>query len=389
LIETLNRIIGSTMKETMRVKLAGFALKRPVDRIGAHILILGAMVLTPQSGPFAAFAIEGPNAQSSNAEPAAEPKPPAMDGLWPTPTMQRLTLRRWAHEVGERYELDDRQREEVEKSVVERWSKFLTEHRAELQPLLNEYLELHLELEPPDGELVKEWANRALPTFQKVRDQIVQGTSDIRKVLTPLQRAKFEVEALAMTGGLATAEMKIRGWQEGRYEREDFWFPTRAERRKRREEEKAAQEKKEKTPDSESAESRNAASPPEPEDQIALELKGWDEFVAQFIKEYSLDDSQRVTAMSCLSEMKQRAQAYRDKYRYELESLEQEISRPKPGDFDAAPLEARIRKLYSPVDEMFAELKNRLEPIPTTTQRQAAKNKEAATSSIPGRTNDR
>jgi len=273
-------------------------------------------------------------------------------------------LLRWAEETCAEYDLDDPQRAKVRDDLVEQWSGFLTENRSVLQPLANEFIEMRMTLEPPSKERVHAWAERALPVFEKTRDQIRESHDEFRKVMRPMQRAKFEVDALQMSAGLAIAEQKLKEWKQGEFDKDVFWEPLPAERRARREERR----RRRTGPDPTAV----AESPKTPVDQIAVELDSWEKYVADFVQLFHLDEGQRTAALSCLSELKERAIAHRERRRDEIARLEYRIQN------NTATLEAplddlkkQLRELYGPIDDMFKELQTRLEQIPTAEQRAA------------------
>jgi len=284
----------------------------------------------------------------------AEAKP--LEGLWPSPKLMDLMLARWGEDISQQFQLDDDQRTKVKEGVKNRWSGFLTEHRSEIQPIINEFIEMRMELTPPSKDRVKEWADRAMPVFDMFRSQLSGGEAEFREILNPLQRAKFEVEALKFGAGLKMAEHKLKKWRDGDFEADDFWEPTRTERRKRRME----------------RETKEKPAEPAPEDQIAIELKAWDKFAEEFIGKYQLDEGQKAAATSCLSELKERALAHRDARREDIAKLEGRIKNHAGAPEDLAAIKKQLADLYGPIDEMFQELKRRLEQIPTASQRATA-----------------
>ena len=316
--------------------------------------------------------------------PAAE-----MQGLWPTNRLIELMLRRWADEVKHEYDLDEEQAVSVEKRLVERWGGFLEHNRSTIQPLANEFIELRMDLTPPDKERVMAWAERVLPVLDLFRDQINEGANEFREILTPIQKAKFENDIMKLGAGIQIAKAKVKTWTKGDFDERDFWEPTRSERRKRRAERE--KERAERDAAAESAESR-------PADQIGDEVRTWRAYVEEFVATYDLDDGQKGAARSILTELSDRALAHRDRNRREIDKLERKIAAhaeradvPYTGSSDGAtslaPLEAQLVKLYGPIDRMFEELETRLDAIPTQAQRQrvekAASNPDDGDSNAP------
>jgi len=308
--------------------------------------------------------------EASSVPPDTPTDAAPAEGLWPSPNLLNLMLLRWAEEACEEYDLDGEQRAKVRKATVKRFESFLTENRSQIQPLANEFIEMRMTLEPPSKERVRAWADRALPVFEKSRDQIRESNDEFRKVLRPMQRAKFEVDALQLSAGMAIAEQKLKGWKEGEVDKDVFWEPLPAERRQRREERRRR---------AEGAQNIEAASPKAPADQIVAELDRWEKYVADFVQMFNLNEGQRTTALSCLSELKERAIAHRDRRREDIARLEYRIEHNAATDTPRDDLKKQLNELYGPIDDMFKELQTRLDQIPTALQRAAVTTRQEPT----------
>lgn len=319
------------------------------------------------------------SAESGEAEQAAQAPPPSREwevepprrdtsgGLWPTAKLMNLMLDRWGDQIGETYQLNDDQRTRVREQVRERWGLFLQENRESIEPLVMEFLELRMEMLPPDKEAVQSWANRTLPVFEQMRAQIRGTNSDLRKILTPGQRVRFEADALKFAAGMQFAEQEIKQWASGEFDPRRFWEPpasAREDRKRRFEERRARRERFRRE-----GEEREAASttPSPPEDQVEIELGLWDKHAAEFIEKYSLDEGQKSTIQSILAEMKERATAHRDRHRTEIAELETRIQQGG-GDGDREAIKQKLTELYGPIDDMFAELQRRMQAVPTREQ---------------------
>jgi hypothetical protein len=287
---------------------------------------------------------------------AASPSAP-LGGFWPTENMTRSVLARWVDESAVELDLSEDQRAQILENALNRWPKFLEENRAQLQPLLNEWIEMRLAMEPPSKEQVQGWSERALPVWQRIRGQFNEGIEEVREVLNPLQRAKFESEVLQFNTGLNVAEAKIKQWHRGEFREREFWDPPPSVRERRREARKA-EERGEQT----EAEAQRV-------DQVAEELKSWDRYTEQFIRIYELDEGQKSTARSCLKELKDRAVAYRDHNIDRINKLEDRIARSDGSKEELKEIEKLLVEIYGPIDDMFKELQARLEGIPTSAQR--------------------
>lgn len=283
------------------------------------------------------------------------------DGLWPSEKLTRLMLARWAADTGDRYGLDEDQTRSLGQTMGDRWMTYLKKNRSQIQPAANEFIEMRMELEAPSKERVMAWAKKAMPIFKSFRNLLVQSTGDVRKVLKPTQRAKFELEALQFGVGLGMAEAKLKQWVKGEFEPREFWEPTRAEYRRQRAERMA---KTDEDSDGEAEEVEQG-----PPDQIAAELEAWEKYVEGYMDMYGFDDGQQSAARSCLEELTERAIAHRNRYRDRINRLEGRIANHSGSEKELAEIKQHLVELYGPIDTMFNELKKRLQSIPTTEQR--------------------
>ncbi len=146
---------------------------------------------------------------------------------------------------------------------------------------------------------------------------------------------------------------------------DSVWQPTgRARERNKKNNNDAA---------SESANATDAAARPNARrpDKIVEELSIWEAYADRFITLYQLDEAQRATALSCLYELTARAHSHRKRYRKKIAELEYRINSGfEPNEQEE--MIASLKNLYGPIDKMFTELKDRLNGIPTTAQKDGA-----------------
>ncbi len=285
-----------------------------------------------------------------------------LEGIWPTPKLMNSLLLRWANKIGDQYELDTAQRKQLREAVLKRWPSFLQDNRSRIQPLINQFLEMRMALETPPKENVQDWAKRALPVLGDITQQITAGADDVRSFLTPDQRIVYDADRLKLSIGMKLARAKVQAWEKGEYQPNDFWQPLRSIRQ---------------SSDDDTTHAPTPATLSTPEndkkpmlDQISMELSGWDEFVANFIKQYSLNESQQDAARSVLAEMKRRALAHRDRHREEINMLEASIRHNSGSEQELLAIKKKLVTLYGPIDIMFETLRTRLRAIPTQNQLQ-------------------
>jgi hypothetical protein len=204
--------------------------------------------------------------------------------------------------------------------------------------------------------------------FEKVRGQIQQSHNEFRELLRPMQRAKFEIDVLKMSAGLGIAEQKLQQWKRGEFASDDFWEPLPADRQRRREERRRRRAEADARQESDSRSSAVA----KPADQIEAELLAWEKYVEVVIRMFHFDEGQRSAALSCLAELKERALAHRDRRREDITRLEHRLENHTGSSDKLADLKRQLTELYGPIDDMFQELKARLDQLPTGEQRASA-----------------
>ncbi len=351
--------IGLRRRSSANLKGAAGMGSRRILRFGIRLLAFLAPVVV------AAMPIRGDEGKPGEA---------SAEGFWPSPKLLDSVLSRWADEVAAEYSLDDAQRGEIQKELVEPWAKFLGEHREELRPLLNEFIEMRLDLEAPTNERVRGWAKRAAPALARIDERMEQTSAAFRRVLKPDQLKKYSANTMQFPEVMKSLESRLNAWQRGEFREEELWDPprrVRSERRRRPGPLKASES------GNGSALPSTSASPPA-EDQIALELDRWEIHVKEFIVRFNLDGGQRTAALSCLSELRERAADHRRTRSPQIDRLEERIRANKGSDAELGEIRTQLVDLYGPIDDLFAELCRRLDSIPTEAQRQQAAGKKSA-----------
>lgn len=280
--------------------------------------------------------------------------------------MTRNLLRRWAQQIEHEYDLRPDQFHQVEKHLLDRWPTYLNENRGEIQPLLNEYFELRMDVDPPTAEAISDWSSRAMPVFEQMRHHLEVGQQQFRGMLTASQQAKFDKERIKMVAGMSLFEAKLREWSTGKYEVREFWDePPRNRHQKAQEQRDQAQAEAEAAQDA-ALQTQAAVDDGENPKRIAAELTAWERHVAEFCDKYELDRSQRNTANSILREMLLRAETYSRANRQRILAVERIID--GNDGVDQPEFDAEIKAVFGPIDDMFSELDERLLRLPTDAQ---------------------
>ncbi len=337
---------------------------------------------------------------SANAIEAAEsPGRPASTrpttrGPWPTGRMIDVALRRAIRDAARRNNMDPKQTAVLERQVMTRWPRFLKKHRPVLQQLVNEYLEVIIIGKPPSPEQAARWAKAFRPILA-VADEQIEGTHRaVRAVLRPEQVERWDRDHQGYRQGksqLATQIDKLaRGQFDPRQWRTPFPKPGPEDRMPVRpstpspggqsDNGAARADGSARSTDRAASGRRGATGPPRYGSKdlsgrtgvigsggVARPLDAWESYVKQYIKRHGLDAGQTNAAMAILKELKDRGKSYRLKYRAELKRLERAVAAADPA---ARPrFQAQLDQVRRPIDELFGELRSRLDGLLTESQR--------------------
>lgn len=302
------------------------------------------------------------------------------EGFWPTKLMLSRILDRMLDEAADHYSLDEEQTERTREMMHERIPEFMDTNRAELQTLVNQFFEAQMNDEPPDPEMVALWSKRALRMSGRVRDLFDDMTDSMREYLNDDQQTLLDSEHAAFETGFGLMTNKLKVWASGGYDPEVDWTGPGAERRARERDERLAMEAameqaREDTlneavqPD----QTPPAAMPQAASSQPAAEkiTDEWAIYTQEFIERYELNVDQQNKAVGWLRAKQRQRDEYLKRKTDDMDRLDAALKDAKT-DADKQRAQDDIEKLNAPVARMFADLKERLDTLPTRAQRRAA-----------------
>jgi len=299
-------------------------------------------------------------AQDSGATPERATEIPTA-GFWPTPKMMDRIIDRIVDQMIKHYDLDENQIELTRDLIGSRYPEFLTENRAEIQTLLNQYFEALLNDEPPLPEEVAEWAVRVQPMLAEFGEVTHEVTESMREYLGDEQVVMLDAETAAFNAGMTMVQNKMSVWVEGGYDPETEWIH----------------------PPKDRDESEGAAEDAEVEYVEELETEEvepgpvdeWALYTQRFVERYQFNDEQKQKAYAIL----RRQQEARDRYlRRKVDEMTRvtKILSESETEQERQAAQASFERLNAPVDRIFEQLKERLDTLPTRAQRRAAAEKE-------------
>ncbi|MCK6457873.1 MAG: hypothetical protein L6Q92_15245 [Phycisphaerae bacterium] len=309
----------------------------------------------PTDAPTTPPAPASPTAPQSATDAPKKPRTPLTDptnpGVWDADHMMEeavLTLSR-------RYGLNPEQEQYTRVLLVNRTRKFLKQHESDLRQLIKESFDLQMGRVPPTPENYKSWSQRARPVFESAKKEILDGNAEWGTILDENQKRIHRMDLDQMAVSFRTIDGLITKWSGGNFQPTDL-AP--------RPPSSIAQG---------SGDSQHMVSDKPPTVVRAMEDL-WEMYVRKAIETYNFTDAQRNSAFAILQQCRNRAKDYRASRKTEFDTLETQIREATRQGESAARIESMrtaLSELETPIGEIFADLRNRLDQIPTKAQRES------------------
>ena len=274
--------------------------------------------------------------------------------LWPTDKMIEMAC----DQIGRRYNLTPEQDEYTRALMSQRVKRFLGTYEGEIRSLLKEAWTLRLKGDTPTTETATTWAQRAAPIFEAAKKEILEGNQEWREVLNEQQQRIHDGDMRVMDANFRVTAQRLERWRGGGFDESRDWARG-------------------------GFLGAIAGQPPRTTTEPVRRDRGlprvqedyWEQYVRRFIQNYKLDESQTQAAQSILSECKQRAKEYRQGRKEQFEKANtkyREALAVTPRNVESIRQARRqVSELNRPIKELFRELRDRLDGIPTAAQKQA------------------
>jgi len=297
-------------------------------------------------------------------------------------------------EIIRRYNLNDDQASFTKQLMARRVNMLLDKHEKQVRELFREALAMRTAGHPPTAEQIKSWAERALPVYEDAKRHILEGNEEWGQILTPEQKRTHEIDLKMMKLDFAQYEQRLARWSKGGFDAKTDWVtpPSAAARPVRPSGattgpsnpsvQKPAAPVAPPSAGSPSGPIRVGQSEPKPPttapgsvvQQIPFDPEhAWDVWVGDFIKLCRLDEAQTTQARAILKDCRERASRHRDAHRDDYLRVHRRLRELRSGG--AAPevlaeASKELADLDAPINDLFEELKARIEQIPTREQLQ-------------------
>ena len=320
------------------------------------------------------------------------PPPPPPAGIWPTDRMMYLFIDRMTEELGKTYGFDEEQLHQTRELWKDEFPVWLNEHREEIQQLTNEYIEALLDDKPPDPEFVADWAQRVLPLVDEFAERCETVGEQMRPFLTEDQQLTLDGQLAGFRVGMKYLNQRLVGWAEGGFDAETEWHRSPAFKpsedarntqiaREAQEAEIAARGGVPKSTGEAGGAAGDAAEAARDTGRSAASSRpagdDWAKYVEDFIRRYQLNAEQQATAHKYLRTLQDRRDAFLRRNASELEKARRAAANPR-SEAQRSRAEEQLQRLNRPLDNMFTQLKEKLDSIPTRKQRAEAGGKAEA-----------
>jgi hypothetical protein len=261
----------------------------------------------------------------------------------------QIVIDGYVRHMSAHYNLTDNQEQYTRELLGQRVKQFLKDYEKDVRAVMGEYYEYMSRREVPSPATAKEFARRAAPLAAAIRQEIMDGNMQWRRILNEEQIKKHDHDLEQLRRQFDQMDSTLERWSNGDVRPSDVGV-------------------------------RDQQTP-----RIVTRVEdAMEYYVRNFIAKYSLDEGQKQTALSVLREARAEVARYRESHKDEFASIEAKqkelyASNPKDDPEQLKRVQAEGRKLTEqksilekPLSEdLFNRLKSRLDGIPTADQKNA------------------
>ncbi len=277
---------------------------------------------------------------------------------WDMPTRMQLMMQR----IAERYDLNPDQAAQLRESIIREDGAFFRKHGPMVMEFGTEALLTRAKGQPYTPQQVQKWAANLEPLFADVRQTVGRLGKELEPSLNPQAKQKLEADLGSIDKRAKYVdEMRVH-WANGEWQPSDWGLekdPIQTRTAPRSADVPAPIPPPPPPPAPTTPVEPTATLVPIPSHWLPHDPPTWIAYLLHVERRFALDAGQKMTAESIHAELLDRATDYSKSHRPELD--------PVPA------ADRPTHSAYEPIRAMFAELQQRLEALPTTSQRQSAK----------------
>jgi hypothetical protein len=264
--------------------------------------------------------------------------------------------------VARRYDLRPDQANVAHDMLLKNTQKFMQQHFNDLVVLIPKMQDMRMKavgghLSPTE---VQDLARKLAPIYKDATELIVSENDKFHDILDDKQKLIHQQDMDQMKADVVKTQSKLNRWKQGGYKEGEFLNDNRPRN-------KQGQKKP-----------IISVKPKEQELMSMTSVSYWEQYVKLFVESFQLDQGQIPMAYSILTEMKDRAKAYREDHSRQYAEIKKNLdqltkvnaTQPDQNE-ELKAWQKKLEKLEQPLLDMFNELKDRLMAIPTDDQRKA------------------
>jgi len=280
--------------------------------------------------------------------------------------------------VAEQYKFDEAQYAALKEDLIARYPALLNRHRAVLQPIINEIIEMQIAQETPTAERVAEMAHAVEPVLKDARKALRGTYRKIKPLLRPEQRKRLDGDFVKIWAAFSAAETQLRRWKRGQFKPGDLathvasgglggesTSSSASGPRHMADPSPKVETDRRSSRSGDSKAKRPTSSPVRR--RSLLPLDKWQAYVKRFIRHRRLDEGQTNQAMALLKEIRKRGKDHTDQNRDLFQRIGSEL--PSADPIRREKLEGDLDELRQPLRDLFSELQERLEDLLRSDQR--------------------
>lgn len=316
------------------------------------------------------------DAESQAAAPAENSAPLPEIGVRMTPEILSAITGRVSEAMRGQLDLDDKQREAIDRIMQSHLTKLVNSNAETGRDAIEMMMATMIRNDGrfPKDEAVK-FAKLIKPLMPSLREYFTDSSAAIGKELNFKQRLEFSTQMGIVMGGLTVFEKRMERWEAGKVSdnANPFWDPA-------DQDPEAADAP---VDPNENPEHRRARLEVERWQSWELRLDdGWEDYLKRASDHYEFDDTQKTSGEAILKQCKERAAAiktpeWQDKIKENR--IARRLTRRAGGAISEGPvgfnLEREYNRLRQPLLDLDEEFKKRVDGLPTSKQRETAKQK--------------
>lgn len=311
--------------------------------------------------------------------------------------------------LSDRYGFDERQKKLVRKSIINESNKMFFKHAPQALTYSMEMIDARAAGEPFTPDQVARWTEMAMPIFEDAHDNMKEAVQELLPEFTEEQQALMQADLAANDRRFATMEKESERWKRGEWNAADWGLqddPIQMAEVWAAEDAATALETQPEAPLVQDESGVAERQPPVAQDTTrrprpretrptqrvdrrttthakqdpAKSTDPWEQHVQAFIDRYKLTESQQTAAWRIYRDASQRRNTVQQRNDRRLAAIENHLSE-QPERLEKQKTSI-LESGKAMVDQLFAQMNERLEKLPTRAQRQAV---EAAEQSKPAK----